>query len=134
MQMCLSFGRLMDGISFLLNNLMILNMTIHLPQCDYKANKVRMEIMNHWFHHLQADSSWKPNVFSIDSDWSFLTQCVYMQQKEILFKSKPSKTQISLSKISCDRKVEVAPSILFLHLFVEGLGCLSVKDKRWFQV
>lgn len=134
MQMCLSNGRLMDGISFPLNNLMILNMTVHLPQCEYKVNKVRMEIMNHWFHHLQADSSWKPNAFSIDSDWSFLTLCVYMQWKEILFKSKPSKKQISLSKISCDRKVDVLLSILFLHLFVEGLGSLWVKDKRWSQV
>lgn len=95
----------MDGFSFPLNNLMIFNTTVHLPQCEYKANKVGMEIMNHWFHHLQANSSWKPNAFSIDSDWSFLTQCVYMQWKEILFKSKPSKKPISLSKISCDRKV-----------------------------
>lgn len=118
MQMCLSHGRLMDGISFPLNNLLILNMTVHLPQCEYKANKVRMEIMNHWFHHLQADSSWKPNAFSVDSDWSFLTQSVYMQWKEILFKSKPSKKQISLSKISCDRKVEVALSIFFFYTYL----------------
>lgn len=51
---------------------------------------------------------------------------MYMQWEEILFKSKPSKKQISLSKISCDRKVEVDLSILFLHIFtliiVEGLS------------
>lgn len=84
MQMFLSHNKLMDGISFPSNNLMILNTRVHLPQCEYKVNKVRMEIMNHWFHHLQADSSWKPNAFNIDSDWSFLTLCTCSERKSYL--------------------------------------------------
>lgn len=83
--MRLSHGRLMDGFSFPLNNLMIFNTTVHLPQCEYKANKVGMEIMNHWFHHLQANSSWNQMHLALtQTGASWLSVCTCSERKSYL--------------------------------------------------